>query len=221
MAVQRIEDLQRGLDRELAWRKKEISGLRLSAMKSDSERHYLFRAGLVLLCAHWEGFLKRGASLYLDHVFSQGLRIADLTPLMVAVAFFDDVKNASGASFPNSERHHISLARRILQGLDEVCVRPGWNISTGGNPGSELLEKILESIGVDPRLGMDGAAWGATVVFIDEQILRDRHHVAHGMSFRLSRNEFLDRAERLSSLLDALHSTIMSSAVSRSYRKAA
>ena len=221
MAVQRIEDLQRGLDRELAWRKKEISGLRISAMKSDSERHYLFRAGLVLLCAHWEGFLKNGASLYLDHVFSQGLRIADLTPLMVAVAFFDDVKNAAGASFPHSEHHHISLARRILQGLDEVCVQPGWKISTGANPGSELLQKILNSIGVDPRLGMDGAGWAATMVFIDEQILRDRHQIAHGMSFRLTRDEFLDRAERLSRLLDALHSTIMASAVSQSYRKPA
>lgn len=221
MAVERIEDLQRGLDRELAWRKKEIAGLRISAMRSDSERHYLYRAGLVLLCAHWEGFLKKGASLYLDHVFSQGLRIADLTPLMVAVAYFDDVTKASEANFPNSELHHISLARRILQGLDEVCVRPGWKVSTGGNPGSELLGKILESIGVDPRLGMDGAAWAATVVFIDEQILRDRHHIAHGMSFRLSRDEFLERAERLSKLLDALHSTIMSSAVSRSYRRAA
>jgi hypothetical protein len=68
---------------------------------------------------------------------------------------------------------------------------------------------------------MDGAAWAATVVFIDEQILRDRHYIAHGMSFRLSRDEFLERAERLSRLLDALHSTIMSSAMSRSYRQAA
>lgn len=215
-----VEDLQQSLDRDLSWRKKEISGLRVSAMRSDDARHYLFRAGLVLLCAHWEGFLRKGVALYTDHVFSQGLRIRELNPVIVAIAFFADVKKAAEAGFPGSESHHLALARRILLGVDEICVAGGWEVKTEANPGTELLDRVLASIDVDRQLGMDGATWAATRRFIDEQILRDRHLVAHGEGLRLTRDEFLERAERLSLLLDHLHSTLMSAAVRGSYRAA-
>jgi hypothetical protein len=221
MTTQTVEDLQRSLDRDLSWRKKEISGLRVSAMRSDGARHYLFRAGLVLLCAHWEGFLRKSVSLYVEYVFAQGLRIRELSPVIVALAFFADVKKAAEAGYPGSEDHHLALARRILLGIDAVCSAAGWEIKTEANPGTELLDRVLASIGVDRQLGMDGATWAATRLFIDEQILRDRHRVAHGEGLRLSRDEFLERAERLSLLLDHLHSTLMSAAANGGYKAAA
>lgn len=218
MALRNVEELQFKLDSDLSWRRKEISGLKVSARNSDQARNYLFRAGLVMLAAHWEGFLKKGASLYLEHVFAQGLKIQELSPIMVAVAFYADVKKASEANFPCSELNHVALAKKIQAGNSEVCIKSGWNVKTEGNPGSGLVGNILGSIGVDSQLGMDEAQWEAMTKFIDQQLLKDRHQVAHGEYLELRKDQFLDRAERLLDLLEALNNTIIDSAISKRYK---
>jgi len=137
---------------------------------------------------------------------------------MVAIAFFSDVRRAAEANYPGSDGHHLALARRILLGTGEICAIPGWEVKTEGNPGTDVLDRVLASIGIDRQLGMDQASWATTRQFIDEHLLRDRHLVAHGEGLRLARDEFLSRAERLGQLLDRLHSALMLGATSACYR---
>ena len=217
MAISTVEGLQEALERELAWRKKEISGLRVSAMRSDAARSYLFRAGLILLCAHWEGFLRRSVELYRDHVFSQGLAVRNLSPVFVAVAYYGDVRRAAEATYPGSREHHLRLAARILEGIDVACSRPTWEVRTEANPGTDVLTRLLSSVGLDPSLGLDTATWSATRVFIDEKVVRDRNLVAHGEGFRLDRDEFLERASRMTELIDKLCANVMDAAERRAY----
>lgn len=218
MSIRTVEDLQSKIARELAWRKQEISGLRLSARRSNGDRGYLFRAGLVLLCAHWEGFLRNAVGLYFKHVFSQELRVRDLTPNFVAAAFFADVQRAGKADYPGSTDTHGRLAQRILLGLDEICTHSTWDVKTEGNPGTEVLARLLLSAGINPQLGLDSAAWSTTKVFIDEQVVRDRHLVAHGDGFRLTRTEFLERSERMLALLDSVSSELIDAAERQVYK---
>lgn len=219
MSVRTVEDLQSGLERDLAWRKRELSGLRLSAMRSDATRNYLFRAGLVLVCAHWEGFLKKSVELYVDHVFAQNLKLRELSPVFVAHALFSDVMRASEAKYPGSVDTHVRLARRILEGMDEISTRSGWDVKTEGNPGTDVLVKLLSSVGINVQLGLDAAAWSTTKVFIDEQVVRDRHRVAHGEGFPISRDDFLVRTHRVIELLDRVSAQVLSAAEHCEYRK--
>jgi hypothetical protein len=217
MSVRNLEEFQAKVARELAWRKQEISGFRISAKRSDGERSYLFRAGLVLLCSHWEGFLRKAVALYFQHVFSQQLRLKQLTPNFVAAAFFADVQRAGKTDYPGSSETHGRLAQRILLGVDEICTHSTWDVKTDGNPGTEVLARLLLSAGINPQLGLDAAAWSATKVFIDEQVVRDRHRVAHGEGFRLSRTEFLERSDRMLALLDRISAELVSAAELRLY----
>lgn len=217
MSVHTVEDFQSRIARELAWRKQEISGLRISARRSDGERGYLFRAGLVLLCAHWEGFLRKAVDLYFKHVFSQQLRLKDLAPNFVAAAFFSDVQRAGKTDYPGSADTHCRLAERILLGLDEICTHSTWDVKTDGNPGTEVLTRLLLSAGISPQLGLDAATWSTMKVFIDEQVVRDRHRVAHGEGFRLSRLEFLERSDRMLDLLDRVSGEIINAAELQMY----
>lgn len=220
MSVRTVEELQSRMARELAWRKQEISGLRLTARRADAERGYLFRAGLVLLCAHWEGFLRNAVELYFKHVFSQGLRIRELAPNFVAAAFFTDVLKAGKADFPGCTETHGKLAQRFLRGIDEVCTHSTWEVKTEGSPGTKVLARLLSSAGICPELGFDNATWSAMKIFIDEQVVRDRHRIAHGDGYRLSRHEFLERSGRMLELLDRLSSELLSAAEHRIYRAA-
>ncbi|MBU9336143.1 MAE_28990/MAE_18760 family HEPN-like nuclease [Burkholderia multivorans] len=221
MSVRTVEEFQAKIARELAWRKREITSLRLSARRSDDERGYLFRAGLVLLCAHWEDFLRKSIEIYFNHVFSQNLRIRELTPNFVAAAFFADVQRAGKADYPGSAETHGRLAKRILMGLDEICTRSTWDAKTEGNPGTEVLARLLSSAGINPQLGLDAAAWSTTKVFIDEQVVRDRHLVAHGEGFTITKAEFLERSERILDLLDRISNVFVSAAEARAYRAVA
>lgn len=213
-----LEDLQYQLERESSWRKKEIVALRTSAMQSSPTRSYFYRAGLVLVCAHWEGYLRQSIAAYINHVFAQRLRVKELAPSFVALSFFGDVKNAAEADFPGSANHHVKLAHRILRGLDEICPPPSWDVDTESNPGSSTVQRLLLTAGLDPRLGMDIATWETTCKFIDQQIVGERHLVAHGRGLPVEREVFVERSRRMLLLLDTLEGVILDSAESRSYR---
>lgn len=187
-----------------------------ASLAAESDR-YIFRAGQVLLCAHWEGFLKKSADLYLEHIFSQDIRLCECTPNIIAIAYFKDVMYASEAKSPGSKNHHISLAKKIRNDINTKISKPKWQASTGGNPGTAELSAILESIGVDENLGMSAAEWSTTKVFINEQLLKDRHAVAHGQRLTIKKGDLLSRSERLLNLLDTVHDKLMDSAANKKY----
>jgi hypothetical protein len=190
----------------------------MSAMRSSSERAYLFRGGLVLICSHWEGFLKRAIHKYSEHVFAQQLRIRDLAPVFVAQALYSDVRKAGAADFPGSRGTHIQLAMRIQKGLDVVCTHAEWNADTGGNPGSSLVANLLASVGLSTELGLDVAMWSTTKVFIDELVVAERNRIAHGEYLQVTREQFLERSERMLVLLDRLSDEILTAAKLYAYR---
>lgn len=218
--MQSIADFQDAVQRDLAWRKREIADLRAAAAAAEETSSHVFRSGQVLLCAHWEGFLKRASNIYVNHVFSQQLRLKELKPHLVAIAYFKDVMNAALAKYPGSQDHHVQLASKIIAAVDQPIAAASWSADTEGNPGSDVLERILLSIGVDTQLGFDGATWATTKVFINEQLVRDRHHIAHGDGLRLAKENFLERAGRLLDLLDTLSDRIVEAAERQAYKAA-
>lgn len=215
--METLENLQTGIQRDLAWRKREISDIRSLALRAQPTEKHIFRAGQVMLCAHWEGFLKKSAEIYLQHVFAQPVRLRDLTPNVVAAAFFSDVMQAAKSEYPGSEENHIKLAKRIIEIIDAPAARPTWNVRTAGNPGTDVVERVLKSIGVDSSLGMDSATWSTTRIFINEQLVRDRHSIAHGDGLPIVKDSFLERADRVLGLLDQLADVLIDEATSRSY----
>lgn len=216
-SLKTIERLQDRLDAQLAWRKKEIAALRNAATRAAVSREYYCRAGAVMLCAHWEGFLRIAVQSYVDHVFSQGLNIKKLKPQFVAIHFFKYVKTAGEANFPGSEQHHVKLAEKIIESFSGNCRKANWEAVTGGSPSSLVCSQLLSSIAIDPRIGYDEQKWSVAKVFIDSQILKDRHKIAHGERFPVDHEDFLSRSGRVIDMCEDLARLIVSSATSRAY----
>lgn len=218
MSIASISGLQAKLEKDVAWRKKEIVDIKMLATQATPDLHHIFRAGTVMLCAHWEGYLKNSVQRYIDHVLAQRLPLKELSPVFVANLYFRDVKIAAQADHPASEHHHIRLAKRILRGTDAICEPPAWDLASESNPGTNMVDKLLRSAGLDSSLGMNAADWSATKVFIDEHVLADRHKIAHGEHCRVDKAVFTERAERLVGLFDLLTDSILKSAVRQDYR---
>src|ERR1700754_930096 len=80
-AMRTLEDLQDALDHELAWRRVEIQavrsvGRRLQAVAQDA----VCRAGVAMLYAHWEGYVRAALAAYLSYVARRRLKYRELSP---------------------------------------------------------------------------------------------------------------------------------------------
>lgn len=217
---QSVDLLEEMLSGEVAWRKKEIVAFRSAAMRASASQGYYCRAGSVVLCAHWEGFLKRAVQVYVDHVFAQALPLENLADPFIAIYFYKDVMTASNARFPGSKGHHLKLARKIAASRTGPCARASWSVETEGNPSSEITAKILASVGLDERMGLDEAAWSVLKVFIDSQLLKDRHKVAHGERYPIAQDLFKNRSDRVILMCEQLATLILMAAGSRAYIRA-
>jgi hypothetical protein len=77
--VRTLGGLQDALDSEYSWRLKEIANLKLSVRREQSlPQTTLIRAGVAIVYAHWEGFIKAASISYLEYVNSLGLTYGEL-----------------------------------------------------------------------------------------------------------------------------------------------
>ena len=69
--IKTIEKLEELLLQDLAWRKKEMLSLKILVDKDQVNEPILLRAGIALLCAHFEGFIKRASNCYIGYISEQ------------------------------------------------------------------------------------------------------------------------------------------------------
>jgi len=96
MSIRRLEELNDQLSSELAWRKKELSVIKSlidTGSFSTSKKTALLRSGVTILYAHWEGFIKQAASIYLEFVSMQRLPYDKLSANFVALAMKSKLRN--------------------------------------------------------------------------------------------------------------------------------
>ena len=174
MKVRSLTELAQFLDDELAWRKKELTTLKVLLDKSRRrhETAILLRAAICLLYAHWEGFVRAAAKGYLSYVETLGLKYQDLTPNFVALGLWSDVSEAGRS---NSPTRRTALITRLVSGLSERATI-NWqpSIVAGSNLNSKSLTEILCAI------GLDSGEYLMKKTIIDHRLLANRNTIAHG-----------------------------------------
>ena len=74
------------LDKDIAWRKKELSYLKGNIKKGTAHYATHLRSGVVLLYAHWEGFIKNSCEYYLTYIKYQKLKYDELSDNILALS---------------------------------------------------------------------------------------------------------------------------------------
>jgi hypothetical protein len=185
MKIRSLLDLNDVIGRELAWRKKELSAISILIQKRrDHERIVLLRAAVPILYAHWEGFIKKASSCYLQYVSRRKLKYADLKSNFVALA----CKSALSESL-NSNKLLLfnDVVYFITHNQQEVAQIPYENvIDTKSNLNSDVFINIIHQLGVSYD-----SFYNTKELIIDGSLLKKRNQMHMERELKYQKGSFL------------------------------
>jgi len=212
--VRTINDLQILLDADLAWRIKEVSGLkRLVKSSKTIQKATATRAAIPLLYAHWEGFVKSAATHYLNYVLGQRLRYNQLRSCFIALGLKSNLDLFSSTM----------KADKYVYALDEIrsglTSRANFTISSAIKTESNLNSRVFVSICA--CIGIDHSKYDAKANLIDVSLLQRRNKIAHGEFLDINADGFKDLAHEVVKLLRSFKTDIENCASLGTYKAVA
>lgn len=212
MAKIRTQDqLQDALDRDLGWRLKEILNLKTGIVRSKGLPQTTFvRAGVALLYAHWEGFIKTAATCYAEYVSTRGLLFRDLKPCFIVLGLRGRLEMLGTSRQTSTSLEVLDFIQNKMN--QNAAFNLDKAIDTESNLGSNVLRNILNSLGFDEN------HYSSYYHLIDESLVRRRNRVAHGEYVDLSPEDWRNLADTIVSLMRAFKTDIQNGATLASYR---
>lgn len=211
--VRTLSEMQTALDREMAWRIKEIGVFKVGAGSSGPQRKPFIRAGVALLYAHWEGFIKTASEIYLSYVESRGLPYRELKPCFVVFGLKGKINTLveSKKSSPNVEAIEF-----IFSKMDETA---RLQINTAVNTESNLTSKVFCNIA--GSLDISTSPYETKFNLIDSSLVNKRNRVAHGEYLDIRGSDFSSLVDDVLSLMRLYKTDIENAASLEFYRRAA
>lgn len=195
MKIRTISIFQDELDKGFAWRVKEIAGLKMSVESKAMSltRSTLIRAGVPLLYAHWEGFVKQASQDYLEYVSNQRLKYNELSSCFVV---FGAKKHLSHVVDSRRTAVNIAAVEFFRSCLEQ---RADLSLSNAINTQSNLKSEVFLDIAMS--LGVPLDSYSTYSNFIDESLLARRNAIAHGEYLDLDADAFKGLADEVIKLL--------------------
>lgn len=176
----RIEQIEDAIQKDLAWRKMEVS--QLFRILSDVEsKDVVTKSMVLLLYAHWEGFIKKSSKYYLKYVGEKKVKIMDLTLNFKAIVLKrfvqecidnDGLNLAKEMNFINKQEKMDEKKFKISVDVDDDLDED--IINTKHNLNSKVLKNISEIVGVKYNDAMK-----ARSTYIDAILLKHRNSIGH------------------------------------------
>ncbi|EDN66508.1 conserved hypothetical protein [Beggiatoa sp. PS] len=206
-----ISDIQNHLNDELGWRIQEIANLKEIIKRVDSiQTRSLLRAGVPILYAHWEGFVKNSSEAYLNFVAHQGLSYRKLKTCFILFGLKTEIEQLVETKkiTPN-----IQVANFFLENLDKKAkIFYQGVINTQSNLSSLVFEEIASSIGIDP------SPYQLKYKLIDESLLKRRNQIAHGEYLDIDSQGYYNLSDEMVALIRAYKTDIENSIALESYK---
>ena len=210
--IRRISGAQDAIDKHFAWRLKEIANFKSMIKSADAiPQKSLIRAGIPLLYAHWEGFVKVASEVYLNFVANQRHQYSDLRLCFMVRGLkkrLDELEESR-----NSKRN-VEILRFVLKESDKRASIPYKNaVDTKSNLNSKAFKNVALSIGIDP------GPYETKYNFINESILRRRNMIAHGEYLDVGPNDYQNISDTTIGLMRQYKTDIENAIVLQSYKR--
>ena len=198
---------------ELVWRRKELTELRAMVNETNGKirSRVVIRSAIALLYAHWEGFVKKVSSYYLEYVASHRLPYRLLAGNFVALSLksqFSELAASEKISGANK------LAEFFCNSLDRQSSIPYKNtVNTKSNLSSKVLLDIISALGLDER------EFTTRLVFIDTNLVNPRNYVAHGEALNMPIEEYLALHDGVIDLINIYRNEIENASVMKRFER--
>jgi hypothetical protein len=211
MKIRTKENFIDALDNEIAWRKKELSYLKGNVKTNSPYFKTHLRTGIVLLYAHWEGFVKNACELYLTYIKSLRLKYEELGDNLIALSLKGDLRSLEQT---NKATLHCQIVGFLLNSLSQRANIPNDNvIKTGSNLNSHILREILTTV------GLDYSAYELKNNLIDTVLLKNRNSIAHGEYIELDEVDFNDLHLEIVIMMDDIKNKLSNMVVLETFRR--
>lgn len=187
MSILSIDDLQQKVDADLIWRKKELSNIRLVILENENNLQMqptFLRAGVAVLYAHWEGFIKKTGSYYLEFVSNQRKKSSELTDNFIGIKIKSLLKEAAKSNKVSSMNDITVYFLTKLNNRLRIPLK--GVIDTQSNLSSSVLKEIIYILGLD-NTPFEKEEEKET---IDNKLVNRRNHIAHGETLEISMNDY-------------------------------
>ena len=206
-----LTQLQEALDTAMSWRIKEISDFKLATKKRTENSRTFIRAGVALVYAHWEGFIKVASEDYLNFIENQGHVYRDLKTCFAVfglkgkLILLSDSRRAK----PNIEALDFVIA--------EMDKRAKMSMSSAIDTESNLTSKVFANIAAS--LDISITPYETRFNLIDESLVKRRNKVAHGEYLDMSTQDFLTLADEILQMMRTYKTDIENAASLQNYKR--
>lgn len=213
MKIRTAEQLLEHLDSDMAWRVKELHELRSAvqgAKGKNVDAHV--RAGVAMLYAHWEGFVKSASNAYISYLSFRRDTLRELKPCFVALGM---KSRMAAAQESMTSAVAVSAVSFLLDELDKPIKLPTSDaISTQSNLSSAVFINIVGWIGIDP------AQYSTRFALIDKTLLETRNGIAHGEYLVINAVRFDTLVTEILEMLRWFKTDIENAAVRKAFLRA-
>lgn len=209
--IRTLTQLQEALDAEMSWRIKEISDFRFATKTQSATSRTFIRAGVALLYAHWEGFIKSASESYLNFVDSQG-------------HIYKDLKTCFAIFGLKSKLDLLSNSRKSkanIDALDFVFAEMGkpakLSMSNAIDTEANLTSKVFANIAAS--LDISVLSYETKFNLIDESLVNRRNKVAHGEYIDLPLADFISLMDDVLQMMRSYKTDIENAASMQGYKR--
>ncbi|WP_095081751.1 MAE_28990/MAE_18760 family HEPN-like nuclease [Mesorhizobium sophorae] len=206
-----LTHLQEALDSEMAWRIREISTFRLASKREGAEQQALIRAGVAMVYAHWEGFIKAASEHYLNFVNHQGHRYRELKTCFVVFGLKNRLALLADSRKSKSSIEALEFVFSEMEKPAKMAL--GSAINTESNLTSSVFSNIAQSIDI----AID--QYETKFKLIDESLVNRRNSIAHGEYLDLKSAQFINLVDEVLMLMRLYKNDLQNAATQASYKR--
>jgi hypothetical protein len=184
MTIRTAMQLHDALSDDVSWRKKELISLKLMHESArDHQAEMLRRAGIALLYAHWEGYVKAAGTAYVEFVAHQDLAYRELAPNFIALGMKGRLRQAVESS-------RAEVLMQVVQFFTAEIghqAKLNWDraVQTRANLSAELLRNVIISLGLDYK------PFQVREKSVVELLRERRNSIAHGRYLLVDADEYV------------------------------
>lgn len=207
------------IEKESANRKKELTYVKLRVSQSSGEAaKYEIRAAILVLYAHWEGFIKNISERYLCFVSCLDKDFSSLAPNFYVIQARRYIKKIE------TQSNKFGIYSDHLKKLDalkhEIVNKNFYKdaICTESNLNCDVLAEIFENIGYAGNKDSFLLCKG----IIDESLLGTRNEIAHGGMYasaepKMSTEQYCELHDKICELIELFKMGVLDMVQNKSY----